>query len=120
MLKRRAKLDNKRKVERKHLIYYLKVTDLATDQVIGHVVNVSNEGVMLISEKPIQTELNFQLQMFLPEEIQGSRYFGFDATSKWCEADENPDFYNIGFELSNVSADSIQVIQRLIDKFCFK
>ena len=113
-------MNDKRKVERKHLIYYLKVTDCATDQVLGHVVNISNEGVMLISEKPIKAGSDFKLQMFLPEEIQGSRYFEFAATSRWCEEDENPDFYNIGFLLNNVSEHGIEVIQRLIDKFCFK
>jgi hypothetical protein len=112
-------LDTQRTVERKHLIYYLKVTDRETNQAIGHAVNISNEGLMLISEEPIKAESTFQLQMFLPEEIQGSRYYDFAVTSKWCQKDENPDFYNIGFELNNVSTECIQVIKRLIDKFCF-
>ncbi len=111
-------MDNQRTVERKHLIYYLKVADRETKQAIGHAVNISNDGLMLISEEPIKTESIFQLQMFLPEEIQGSRYYEFTATSKWCRKDENPDFYNIGFELHNVSTECIQVIERLIDKFC--
>ncbi len=112
-------MDNQRTVERKHLIYYLKVTDVKTNQAIGHTVDISNEGLNLISQESIKTESTFQLKMFLPEEIQGSRYYEFTATSKWCQIDENPDFYNIGFKLNNVSTESIQVIKRLIDKFCF-
>jgi hypothetical protein len=113
-------LDDKRIIERKHLIYYLKVTDRETNHAIGHAVNISNDGMMLIGEESIETETLFQLQMFLPEKIQGSRHFEFSAMSKWCREDENPDFYNIGFQLDNVSTEGIQVIKHLIDKFCFK
>jgi len=113
-------LESKRKVERKHLIYYLKVIDQETDQIIGHAVNISNEGMMLISEKPIKTEFLFQLKMFLPEKIEDSRYFEFSAVSKWSREDENPDFYNIGFQLNNVSTEAVQVIEGLIDKFCLE
>ena len=112
-------MDNQRIVERKHLIYYLEVTDIETNQAIGHAVDISNEGLNLISQEPIKLESTFQLKMFLPEEIQGSRYYEFAATGKWCKKDENPDFYNIGFKLNNVSTESVQVIKRLIDKFCF-
>ena len=112
-------MDNNRFVARKHLIYYLKVMDQETDQVIGHTVNISDVGMMLISEEPIKPEHLFHLKMFLPEKIQESRYFEFSATSKWCQQDENPDFYNSGFQLDNVSTEGIQIIQRLIDKFCF-
>lgn len=113
-------MDHKRIVERKHLIYYLKVIDRETNHVIGHTVNISNDGMMLISEESIKTEAIFQLQMFLPEKIQGSRYLEFSAVSKWCREDENPDFYNIGFQLDNISKERIQVIKHLIDKFCFE
>ena len=115
----RLRLENIRKVERRHLIYYLKVIDQETDQIIGHAVNISNEGILLISEKPIKTEVLFQLKMFLPEKFEGSRYFEFSAVSKWSREDENPDFYNTGFHLNKVSTEAVQVIKRLIDKFCF-
>ena len=111
-------MEHKRKFERWHLIYYLKVTNVETNQVIGHAVNISNDGMMLISEKPIKPESLFQLKMFLPSEIQGSRYFEFSALSKWCKQDEIPDFFNTGFQLNNVADEGIQVIKRLIDDFC--
>ena len=111
-------MENKRNVERKHLIYYLKVTDQETGQIIGHAVNISNEGILLISEKPIKTGFLFQLKMFLPEKIGDSRHFEFSAVSKWSREDENPDFYNTGFQLNNVSTEAVLVIEGLTDKFC--
>ena len=100
-------------------MYYLKVTDRETGQAIGHAVNISNKGFMLISEDPIKPEATFQLRMHLPAEIQGGRKFEFTATSRWCKKDENPDYYDIGFELNNVSTEGIQVIKHLVLGFCF-
>jgi len=115
----RIKPENKRKFKRKDLIYYLKVTDQETNQAIGHVVNISTKGLTLIGEDYINSGSTFQLQIFLPEEIQGIRNYEFTATSKWCRKDENPDFYNTGFELNNVSTEGIQVIKHLVLRFCF-
>ena len=56
--------------------------------------------------------------MFLPEEIEGSRYINFIGVSKWSMNDENPDFYNTGFQLQNVTQEVVRVIKHLIDNFC--
>ena len=113
------KPENSRKFKRKDLIYYLKVTDQETNQVIGHVVNISNKGLMLIGEDYINPGATFQLQMYLPEEIQGVRNYEFTATSRWCKEDEKPDFYNTGFELNNVSSEAIEIIKHLVLRFCY-
>ena len=110
-------MDKRRKHERFYLLYYLKVIDRQTDLPLGHCVNVSNGGMMMISEKPIKEKTIFQLKMFLPEEIEGSRYIDFIAVSKWCRNDENPDFYNTGFQLQNITPEVIQVIKHLVDNF---
>ncbi|MFC1813707.1 PilZ domain-containing protein [Thermodesulfobacteriota bacterium] len=113
------KPSKKRISERKNLVYYLKVTDTVTNQPMGHAVDISNQGFMLIVSKPIEPESLFQLQMFLPEEIQGSRSFEFSAMSRWCQKDENPDYYNVGFQFATVSTEGAQFINRLIEKYCF-
>lgn len=113
------KTSKKRIVERKNLVYYLKTTDMEANQTMGYAVNISNHGFMLIINKPIQTDSLFQLKMLLPQEIQGSNSFEFSAMSRWCQKDENPDFYNIGFQFADISAEGVQLINWLIDKYCF-
>jgi hypothetical protein len=113
------KPSKKRINERKNLVYYLKVNDTEANQPMGHAVNISNQGVMLIVSKPIEPESLFQLQIFLPEEIQGSRSFEFSAMSRWCQQDEDPDFYNVGFQFANISTEGVQLINRLIEEYCF-
>lgn len=107
-----------RRHERFYLSYYLKVIDRETNQTIGHCANISNGGMMLISEEPIKTQKVFFFKMVFPEEIMGSRDFQFVAASKWCKKDDNPAFHNTGFQLEKISPENTQVIKGLIRKFC--
>ena len=107
----------KRRLKRRHLIYYLRVFFRKTDQLIGHLVDITTEGIKLISEESIETNASFELNMSLPKEIQGSKQIAFDAESMWCKKDVNPDFYITGLKLINVSRKDIQIIERLIRDF---
>lgn len=111
-------MESKRKHERFYLSFYLEVIDRRTDLSLGQCVNVSNGGMMVISREPVKTKNIFQLKMFLPEDIEGKKYMDFIGVSKWCQNDENPDFYNTGLQLQNVTPEVIRVIKHLIDNFC--
>ncbi len=74
---------------------------------------------MLTAGESIAPETIFSLKLFLPREIQGSRYFEFSAVSRWCRPDENPDYHNVGFQFLNFPGTGQQVIGELIDKYCF-
>ena len=113
-------MEEKRRLQRRHLIYYLRVFEKNADQPLGHMVDISTEGMMLISEQPVKTETVFELRMVLPVEIEGSREVHFSAESRWCREDENPDFYNTGFQLINPSPEHVKITEHLIQKFCFK
>ena len=105
-------------MKRKNLPYYLRIADTKTNQPVGDASNITIEGMMLISDRPIETNTIFRLRMVLPKEIQGSGYLEFSAESKWWEKAFIPDSYNVGFRLKNVSKEVIRVIESLMEKFC--
>ena len=110
----------RRKLKRRHLIYYLRVFDRNNDRLVGHVVDITGEGAMLISEEPIETDTVFQSRMVLPEGIEGSREIAFDAKSVWCKKDTNPNYYATGFQLLNAAPKDVDTIERLIVDFGFR
>ncbi|MDM8552747.1 PilZ domain-containing protein [Desulfobacterales bacterium HSG2] len=112
-------MPDKRRLKRKQLIYYLSVFDMDANKRIGQLVNITTEGLMLTSEKPIKVNSAFQLKMDLPEEIKGQKQITFDARSMWCRKGVNPDFYDIGFQLVNISQENSKIIERLIFDFSF-
>lgn len=111
---------NHRKVPRRHLIYYLRVFDKKTDEIIGNLVDISTRGIMLVSDKPISINKRYQLKMILPETIAGKKEVEFDAESRWCQNDANQDFYDTGFELIDPTNKFLEALDKLVVDCLFK
>ncbi|HPH95074.1 MAG TPA: hypothetical protein PKW33_02095 [Anaerolineaceae bacterium] len=113
------KEENKRKLQRRHLIYYLRVFDDTTNALLGHLVDITPEGVMLISENPIPTNVVYHLRMELPQDILGQGELEFVGKSIWSKKDVNPRFYDTGFEMIEVAQQHFTVIEQLVELFGF-
>ncbi|MDX1692703.1 MAG: PilZ domain-containing protein [Ketobacteraceae bacterium] len=111
---------NQRKVDRRHLIYYLRVFNKQDNELLGNLVDISTRGIMLVSDSPIPVNKRFQLKMVLPETISGSREVEFEAESRWCQNDANKDFYDTGFELIDPTNKFLEAVDKLVDDCLFK
>ncbi len=116
----RPKAADRRRLKRSHLIYYLRVFNRLNGQVVGHLVDITAEGAMLIHDAAMPTGQRYELRMMLPADIFGRDHLDFDAESLWSKRDTNPDFYDTGFRLLNVEARDADVISRLIDEYGFR
>jgi hypothetical protein len=112
--------DNLRKVPRRHLIYYLRVYDIDTGDLLGNLVDISTRGIMLVSETPIAINTTFAMRMMLPETLEGSREVEFRGVSRWCRNDVNMHFYDTGFELIDPTIGFMEALDRLVDVCLFK
>lgn len=108
-----------RRVERRHLVFYLRVFDGMSTRVLGHIVDISSKGVMLLSDAPIPVSETYRLRMRLPSQIVNKEELIFNATSRWCKQDINPDFFITGFEIYDMDEELSRYILCLIDDFSF-
>jgi hypothetical protein len=111
---------DKRNLKRRHLIYYLRVFDRNKGVFIGHLIDVTMGGIMLISEEPIKVGELYQLRMTLPSEMLGQKYLDIEGKSVWCAQDINPDFYNTGFEVISTTGLQMQIVDHLISQYGFR
>ena len=109
-----------RKLNRRHLIYYLRVFDRNTGQLIGHLADITSDGIMLTGEYAVETKTIFQLRMELPEGIKENKQIVFDAKSLWCRRDIDLGFYETGFQLQDLDSKDTEIIERLIGEFGLK
>ena len=110
----------KRRMKRRHLIYYLEAVDRGTDKLVGFLVDITTKGIMLMSKTPIETGKIFQLRILLKTDLSEKKYLNFDAKSKWCEKSINTDIYDTGFELINKDISDFREIEEVIDALGFK
>lgn len=109
----------KRILKRRHLIYYLRVFDRVTGQLLGHLVDITPEGVMLISEQPLATDATYALKLDLPADTFGKETVEFEARALWSRPDVNPSFHDTGFQMLTVAEADERVIRRLITEYGF-
>lgn len=113
-------LFEKRQLKRRHLIYYLRVFNNQNNQLIGHLVDITSKGIMLISENPVNTGVDYEMRMTLPAEILAKSDILLKGTCLWCKKDINPDFYASGFNVQELPVNDILVIESLIQRYGFQ
>ena len=106
-----------RRVVRRHLVFYLRIFDGKSSRVIGHLMDISQSGLMILSDEPVAVNEEYRLRMHLPWEMAGSEEVIFGATSRWCRPDENPEFFLTGFQIQDIDPDAQRLICYLIEEF---
>ncbi len=105
---------DQRSQQRWHLVSYLKIVNAADQSVLGHLMDMTTEGFMLISEQPINVEQRFRLRVNVPNTEGGTQSIEFAAISIWNRPDSTPYFYNTGFSLIDPSPQVTNAIEQLI------
>jgi hypothetical protein len=113
-------MDDKRKVDRRFLLYYMRVYDAATRQQIGNLVDITPAGIMVVSEHPLPEGQTTRLRVEVTNEVSDKPFMEFSAHSKWCEPDVIPNMYNTGFEILDLMPEDSEIILHIIEEFGFR
>jgi len=110
----------RRRLHRRHILFYSRVFDRKTGVFLGYLGNMNEGGLMIISEDAIEVDQVCLLRIDLPEDIYSKAVLNFKAKSVWCRKDVDPNFYNTGFELIEISKDGKDIICQIIDDYAFR
>jgi hypothetical protein len=111
---------DRRKLKRRHVIFYSRVFDRNSGALLGHLMDITIEGLMLISDYPHNPGNIYHLRMDLPEDVMTKAYLSLDAQCLWCRPDINPAFFNAGFKVLNMLQEDIDLIESMIDEYGFR
>lgn len=91
-----------RRKKRRHLIHYLEVHEQKTDRLLGHVADITTEGLLLVCEQPLEGEQHFDIEVELPN-VPGfeGESLKTAAVVKWNGADKNPALRCVGLQFVN-------------------
>ena len=108
---------NTRNQERTRLIYHLRVFDARRKKLLGHMVDITPEGLMLIGETPLPVGKKYSLRMDLPRNLMTDGHLTFSAESIWCTKDTNGDFYSMGMRIVKIAPEALSLVQKLTRDF---
>jgi hypothetical protein len=110
-------MSEKRKFNRIHLIHYLRMFDRKSGELIGNLVDLTAEGLQLISETPIEPGKILEIRMEFPEEVDGQQEMRLNAETIWCNHQLDPDLFSVGCRLLPVTPTQVSIIRDLIDNY---
>ena len=108
-----------RLIQRHQLTFFLKVFNRFTDKPIGYLRNVSDGGLMLISQLPMLVDANFEFRIKLPGADGEVQFIDLTARCLWCREDLTPHYYDSGFILYQPPAEYSALITTLRQYFSF-
>jgi hypothetical protein len=111
-------MSERRKKDRKDFSYYMRLIDNDTEDIVGHLVDISTTGFKLDSQAPIPINKDFRFRMDLTNEVADKPSMTFLARSKWCQVDPlDPFLYNVGFQLVNIAPGDREIFNRMMEKY---
>ena len=106
--------------ERKQIIYYLNVYNVKTGSLLGHVSDITADGLSLIGEEEIKSGKIFHLRIELPREMRAEQDLVLFARCRWSRKDTDPSYFNSGFTLRKPSSNSLDIISQLISRYLYE
>ncbi len=102
---------------RKNLLFYLDIIDLDTNDMLGNLGDISENGLMIIAEKPFSYNRFKNISIQLPEDFEEfpQKTFDVEVEIRWMKADQNPHLQRLGCKFVKQKADDIQLIKKLQD-----
>ncbi len=107
----------KRNFKRWQLIFYLRVFERDTGSLLGHIIDVSEGGMMLISEQPLPIDQPFHVYLEVPQDTGPRQHIECEVHSLWSNNDINPDFYDTGFRFTRLTPYALRQLRLLIADF---
>ncbi|MEZ4525243.1 MAG: PilZ domain-containing protein [Desulfobacterales bacterium] len=102
-------MKEKRTADRRNLLRYLKIFDKESGEFLGHLVNISAGGMLMVSEQPVQPDTNLHLHIELVSER-----IPVKVCCVWCREDPEIESYNIGFNLFATDPETDAKLKMLI------
>ena len=119
--KKKSKVESstseKRTVERRRLVFYLRVFDQDSKDIIGHLTDISTAGLMLVSERPIDSDAVFNVRVILPKEVSGRSELQLKVQCIWCRPDTIAPFHVAGFQFVEIDLEKKKLIDALTGEF---
>jgi hypothetical protein len=100
-------------------MHLIKVVHQQTQEPFGRLVNVTTQGMLLVTDKAYEKGNVHQVRLILPRMIGDRQALDCEVEVRWCRPDGNPCYYAVGLQFLNLNHDDITVIQDAFSRFHF-
>jgi len=109
-------MPERRKRFRKSNLHVTQVVHRDSGQALGRLVNITTEGMLVITSQSFQKGEIYPLSVILPRRVADTQVLECEAEVKWCRPDGNPSYHAVGMQFMNLSHEDIKIIQEAFNK----
>ena len=111
-------MPERRRSERKKFSYYMRVLDDETEETVGHLADVSVDGLQLETTAPLNNGQELHMHMELTPDVSDSLFLFITARALWCQPDKiMPNLYHVGFKITGMSEHDKEIYKRLLERY---
>ena len=105
----------KRKAKRRHLVFYFAAVDTSDGKQIGHVADLTHDGMLMIGETALEvgTRVSFDVDLGQVDGLRAEHLVGF-ADVRWTGDDHNPALKCTGLQFVDLGPRELANIDVLI------
>lgn len=109
------KSTEKRRLKRHALSGPVNVYDYLSKTFLGRLVNLHSEGLMIMGHYPFEDGKIYQLDLYLPEPIQGREFISLAVDCLWTRGEDDERVYWAGCKVIDISDQAREDLQQLIE-----
>ena len=106
-------MENRRKQKRYFMFDMLSVSVEGLGQRIGHLVDLTTEGLMVCCEYPLEVGRKTRITVELREPVAGREELVVEGDCLWCRRAPSLGGFNAGFQLREPDSEALQIIAAL-------
>ncbi len=110
---------DKRKLDRKALIYFPSVFLAGSEEEFGRIIDITTGGFMLVRYQPLPEGSEHRVRIHWTMENGSESSFECTATVCWCRPDVNPELYALGCRIHDSEPGVTDEIARMITRWSF-
>lgn len=109
-----------RKLQRMQVLSYVKVCEQKDDLALGHLVDITTQGLRVVSPKALLPHSIIHLRLDLPTADDGVQKLHFKAQVIWSRASAEFESWDTGLQLVNVTDDECDHIERFMQNAAYE
>ncbi len=110
-------MPERRTTPRKKFSYYMRVVDDDTQETLGHMVEVSEQGVQLDTMAALPINKDYYLRVELTPELADLPFIVFLARTKWSNVGNIPNLFHTGFQIIEILPEDRDVFLSIVKKY---
>jgi len=102
---------------RRQPAYLLRILGAVDDKLIGHLVEFTDNGLLLISSQRLDVYRKYSLKIILPEQINQQNSISLEARCISKREENRSGYFLVGFEFLDISKENLDLITLLLSQY---